>query len=58
MDRFEVQKIDSDTDGVNYRVTDIRTDSRIATCYLEDNANLVCDALNAYYEAKSSNLKK
>lgn len=32
--------------GVHYRVRDIDTDSRIATCYLECNAKLVVEALN------------
>src|SRR5690606_21296355 len=31
-----------------FRVTDTRTDSRVATCYVQSNADLVCAALNAY----------
>ena len=31
-----------------YRVTEIVTDSRIATCYARENAELVVAALNAY----------
>ena len=38
---YEVEKT-----GDNYRVTHIPTDSRVATCYLEENAQHVCSALN------------
>jgi hypothetical protein len=31
----------------DYRITDKTTDSRVATCYLKENANLVVNALNA-----------
>ena len=33
--------------GDNFRVTDTRTDSRVATCYLRTSADLVVRALNA-----------
>jgi len=48
--RYEVQRI---TDGkqygahVEFRVTDKRTDSRIATCYVQENAEFIVAALNA-----------
>lgn len=44
---YEVQKITkSDGQIENYRVTHIATDSRVATCFDKDNAQMVCDALN------------
>jgi hypothetical protein len=43
--KYEVQTIET-TEGVNYRITEKATDSRIATCYVKDNADLVCKALN------------
>jgi hypothetical protein len=46
--KYEVQIIDSPEQGVNYRVTHVATDSRIATCYVAEHAELICDALNAY----------
>lgn len=50
MTRYEIQTIkDKEAPhGVHYRVTEIATDSRVATCYLKENAQLVCDALNEY----------
>ena len=48
MDKYEIQLINSPTDGLNYRVTHVQSDSRVATCYLKEHAELVCDALNAY----------
>jgi hypothetical protein len=45
--KYEVQTIPSANDGLNYRVTEIKTDSRVATCYAKENADLVCRALNA-----------
>lgn len=47
-DKYEVQMVESSKDGMSYRVTEIKTDSRIATCYLLENAYLVANALNAY----------
>jgi len=32
----------------NFRITDTRTDSRVATCYQIENAKMVCAALNVY----------
>jgi len=45
-ERYSVQKINSKTDGVNYRITDNNSDSRISTSYSEDNANFIVDRLN------------
>jgi len=45
---YEIQTINSKEDGLNYRITHISSDSRVATCYLKENAELVCEALNAY----------
>lgn len=56
--RYSVQTINSKTDGKNYRVTDNTTDSRIATCYIEENAELICKALNFYEKSKTKNNKK
>lgn len=46
--KYEIQTIkDKEApSGYHYRITEIATDSRVATCYLEENAKLVCDALN------------
>jgi len=33
-------------DSSAYRITDTRADSRVATCYVQDNAEMVRDALN------------
>lgn len=46
--RYDYETIQDKTvkAGVHYRVRDIDTDSRIATCYLECNAKLVVAALN------------
>ena len=45
---YEVQEgMDRDLNK-QFRVTDTRTDSRFATCYVQSNADLVCAALNAY----------
>lgn len=46
MKTYEIQTINSKEDGLNYRITHISSDSRVATCYLKENAELVCDALN------------
>jgi hypothetical protein len=45
---YEIQTIDDPDapNGVHYRVSHAPTDSRIATCYLKENAGLVCQALN------------
>lgn len=30
----------------DFRITDMLTDSRVATCYVKENADLICHALN------------
>lgn len=54
--RYEIQTIDSPTEGLNYRITDTRGDNRIATCYDKNHAELVCKALN-YYEGRAAQEK-
>lgn len=45
--RYEIQAFrDPLDDSSAYRITDRTSDSRIATCYVQTNAELVCDALN------------
>ena len=44
--RYEAQYIDN-VEEPNWRITDKTTDSRIATCYLKENADLIVSALNA-----------
>lgn len=44
---------ESPTKG-HWRVFNKRTDSRIATCYLRDNAEIVCAALNRSHEPRDS----
>jgi hypothetical protein len=46
---YEVQH-GPEIDG--YRITDTRSDSRVATCYSSHNAFLVCAALNEYTDAR------
>lgn len=48
MARYEVQTIDDAEApaGVHYRITDIVGDNRVATCYVKENADFVCEALN------------
>jgi hypothetical protein len=48
MERYEVQVIHSQRDGVNYRITDKNGDNRIGTSYDPDNAKQIVDALNFY----------
>lgn len=57
--KYEIQKIkDKEAPhGVHYRVTEIATDSRVATCYYEENAQLVCDALNRETSVRVANLE-
>lgn len=45
---YEVQEGMDRELNKQFRVTDTRTDSRVATCYVQSNATLVCAALNAY----------
>ena len=49
--KYEIQKVND-----NYRITHIKTDSRIATCYLKYNADLVCDALNNLIDSSKAEL--
>lgn len=51
-ERYEIQTINSETDGLNYRVTDKHNDDRIATCYDKEHAAIICKALN-YYENRN-----
>lgn len=44
--RYEIQETVDSLYGRNYRITDTATDSRIATCFLRENADLVVAALN------------
>lgn len=46
--KYEIQVM-KDEDKINYRITHINSDSRVATCYLKENADLVCEALNSTY---------
>lgn len=50
--RYEIQVIESPTEGLNYRITDKYNDDRIATCYDKEHAYIVCKALN-YYENRN-----
>lgn len=50
--RYEIQTINSETDGRNYRITDKHNDNRIATCYDKEHAAIICKALN-YYENRN-----
>lgn len=44
---YRYERISPDRDGgTHFRVADDRTDSRIATCYSEENAKLIVAALN------------
>ena len=47
-ERYEIQPINSDKEGLNYRIADKHNDDRIATCYLKEHADIVCKALNFY----------
>jgi len=54
-ERYEVQHIThGDTFTPNFRVTDKKTDSRIATCYERGNADLIVAALNRHSLAERS----
>ncbi len=47
--RFEIQRLPlKNGTAIDHRITDMRSDSRVATCYDPDNARMVCDALNAF----------
>lgn len=46
--RYEIETLPGPSGTTNYRITDKTTDSRVATCFLPENARLVTDALNAY----------
>jgi hypothetical protein len=47
--RYEVQTITdkTTTSGVHYRISDMKGDNRVATCYDVDHAIIVTHALNA-----------
>ena len=53
---FTIQRIPlkPPSNGTDHRITDTRTDSRVATCYDHDNARMVCDALNAYFSDETT----
>ena len=56
VDRYAVERIsDGKTFGehVNFRITDRKTDSRIATCYIRENADFIVAELNAASELRS-----
>lgn len=57
--RYSIQEIadDKTRDGIHYRITDNNGDNRIATCYLKENAELVCEALNTLYNKKKTKPK-
>lgn len=55
--RYEIQTINSPKDGLNYRITDKNGDNRVATCFLKEHADLVCQALN-YYEDRNQTTSK
>jgi hypothetical protein len=46
MKKFEVQVIERSLGQKEYRITHIKTDSRIATCFLKENADYICKVLN------------
>lgn len=48
VDKYEIQTIEDDLGQESYRITDNKTNSRVATCYLLENANKVVDALNKH----------
>lgn len=47
-ERYEIQIINSKTDGLNYRIIDKHNDDRIATCCDKEHAAIICKALNNY----------
>jgi hypothetical protein len=48
IERYIVEPFSTDSASeTSYRVTDTQTDSRIATCWMRSNADLVVAALNA-----------
>lgn len=56
--RYEIQKQEGGLwieQFENWRIIDTNTDSRIATCYNEDNAVIVMTALNFEWDSKSIN---
>lgn len=56
--RYEIQRIEIPGGGIDHRITETSTDSRVATSYHPDNAQLVCDALNAYAERPSDRMEQ
>jgi len=52
--RYEAQEINPDSEGKQqWRITDKTTDSRIATSYVKDHADLIVKALNFHDEMQS-----
>lgn len=49
--KYEIQVTEDEDKKKNYRITHINSDSRVATCYLKENADLVCDALNTVHSS-------
>jgi len=49
---FSYERIDSKTDGVNFRIADGR-DDRIATCYEETHARAIVASLNQLLPLKT-----
>lgn len=52
-ERYVVQEIRQPDGGANLRITDVSDDSRIATCYNDDNARLVAKSLNHWAVEKA-----
>ena len=43
---------------VEWRITDTKTDSRVATCFVSENAELVTAALNTYAQSATGRTTK
>lgn len=46
MKHYDYQRLKDEEGRDEFRVTHVATDSRVATCYLESNAQFIVDALN------------
>jgi uncharacterized protein YbcC (UPF0753/DUF2309 family) len=53
--RYEVQRIVERGGNASFRVTDKTSDSRIATCYIEENARFIVEVLNAEPALRAEN---
>lgn len=51
MKRYSVQVIAEGTPEQNFRITDNVGDNRVGTCYNDEHAQLICDALNKSVQA-------